>query len=57
VFLLDRDAARNQATAVAIELESGFAQAVTADVCDAAAIAAAVDAAMTQFGRIGRIGE
>ncbi len=44
VFLLDRDATQNAATARSIESESGFAQAATADVRDPAAL-----------GRFGRI--
>jgi 3-oxoacyl-[acyl-carrier protein] reductase len=47
VFLLDRDTARNEATAASI---SGRAH--TVDVCDPQAIRAAVDAATKEFGRI-----
>ncbi len=52
VFLLDRDAARNTATARSIATESGFAHAATADVRDPAAIRAAVDQALGRFGRV-----
>ena len=45
VFLLDRDGARNDASAQAIKDEFGFARAHVADVTDAAAIATAVGAA------------
>jgi 3-oxoacyl-[acyl-carrier protein] reductase len=52
VFLLDRDAARNEATAASISADSGVARAHAVDVCDPAAIREAVSAAMTEFGRI-----
>ena len=52
VFLLDRDGARNEASARAIKDEFGFARAHVADVTDAAAIATAVAAAHAEFGRI-----
>lgn len=47
VFALDRDAALNQAAAASIG-----ARACTVDVCDPHAIAAAVDLAIKEFGRI-----
>jgi 3-oxoacyl-[acyl-carrier protein] reductase len=52
VYLVDRDAARNQATADSIQLQHGFAQAVTADVTDPKAFQIAVNAASSEFGRI-----
>ncbi len=52
VWLLDRDADRNQATAAAIRSEYGFARAKAADVCDRAAIEEATREAMEEFGRI-----
>ena len=52
VFLLDRDAQKNEATAASIRAESGFAQAAAADVRDPAAISAAVENAVREFGRI-----
>jgi 3-oxoacyl-[acyl-carrier protein] reductase len=52
VFLLDRDAAGNAATARSIESQYGFARPATVDVRDPAAIGAAVDGAMKQCGRI-----
>ena len=52
VFLLDRDGGKNEATAASIRAESGFAEAATVDVRDAAAIQTAVAEATRQFGRI-----
>jgi 3-oxoacyl-[acyl-carrier protein] reductase len=52
VFLIDCDSARNDATAHSIRSEFGFAHAATVDVCDPLAVAAAVDSAISQFGRI-----
>jgi 3-oxoacyl-[acyl-carrier protein] reductase len=52
VFLLDRDAELNQATAASIREQSGVARAHTVDVCDPGAIATAVNAAMREFRRI-----
>ena len=52
VFLLDRDAPKNEATAASIRAQSGFAQAAVADVRDPGAICAAVENAIREFGRI-----
>ena len=52
VFLLDRDAAGNAAAARSIASQYGFAHPATVDVCDPAAIGAAVDEAVKQFGRV-----
>lgn len=52
VFLLDRDAAKNEAAATSIRAESCFAQAATADVRDPVAIGAAVEKAIREFGRV-----
>lgn len=52
VYLLDRDPVPNEATAASLRSESGFARAHTVDVCDPAAIARAVQAALEEFGRI-----
>ncbi|HWC00458.1 MAG TPA: glucose 1-dehydrogenase [Bryobacteraceae bacterium] len=52
VFLLDRDAEGNQATAGAIRAANGFAEAFSGDVRDPTAIAAVVRAALDAFGRI-----
>jgi len=52
VFLLDRDGQSNQAVAAAIRAAGRPAQAFTADVRQAAEIAPAVEAAISQFGRI-----
>jgi 3-oxoacyl-[acyl-carrier protein] reductase len=52
VFLLDRDAVRNAATARSIESQYGFARPATVDVRNAAAVGAAVDEALKQCGRI-----
>ena len=52
VFLLDRDRERNEATAQSIESEFGFAHAESVDVCDPAAVTAAIGRAVERFGRI-----
>ncbi len=52
VFLLDCDSSRNDATAHSIRSEFGFAHAAMGNVCDPAAVAAAVDSAIGQFSRI-----
>lgn len=52
VFLLDRDAQTNEATAASIRGASGFAQALAVDVRDPAAIQGAVSEAIRQFGRV-----
>jgi 3-oxoacyl-[acyl-carrier protein] reductase len=52
VFLLDRDAAQNEAAAASIRAGLGLARAHTVDVCDPKAIAVAVDSAQREFGRI-----
>ena len=52
VFLFDRDRERNEATARSIEEESGFAQADAVDVCDPAAVTAAIGRVVERFGRI-----
>ena len=52
VFLLDRDAAKNEATAASIRSNAGFAQAAAADVRDPASIATAVERAIREFGCI-----
>ena len=50
VFLLDRDASRNQAVADSIRAAGGWAQAFAGDVRHAADIAPVVDSAVQQFG-------
>ena len=52
VFLVDREAAANEAVARAIESSGGWARALTCDVRDGAAIARTVDAAAGEGGRI-----
>ena len=52
VFLLDRDAAPNQAVAASIREAGGWAQAFAGDVRQAADIAPVVQAAISQFGRV-----
>ena len=52
VFLLDRDASKNETTAASIRAQSCFAQAATADVRDPVAIGAAVEKAIREFGCI-----
>ena len=52
VFLLDRDAAGNEAVADSIRGAGGWARAFGADVRKSAEIAAPVEAAMKEFGRV-----
>ena len=52
VFMLDRDAANNDATAASIRSGSGFAHSATVDVCDAPSVNHAVNEALSQFSRI-----
>ena len=52
VYLLDIDAARNEAVAASIRAESGRADAITADVTDGPALGAIARAAIERHGRI-----
>ncbi|MGA2116596.1 MAG: glucose 1-dehydrogenase [Bryobacteraceae bacterium] len=52
VFLLDFDAARNEAVAASIRAQSGRAEPFTVDVTDGPALAAVVRAAIDRHGRI-----
>lgn len=52
VFLLDRDAAGNQAVAQSIRAAGGWAEPFAADVRQSVQIAPVVESAMSQFGRI-----
>ncbi len=52
VFLLDRDGARNSVAAASIQEEFGYARGLECDVRDRAAVQRAVDAALSEWGRI-----
>jgi len=52
VFLLDFDAARNEAVAASIRAQSGRAEAFAVDVTDGPAVAAVARAAIERHGRI-----